>query len=191
MVYRALVGRITLRETQHEEVTTRVVTKHGLYASECDVCHLVFEMRIGQGTAAPLGQLEGLFDRVPNTGRYGNQFRATVCSFSCAHLLVGLDGWKSMPEYADHVQVGAEIQNVSLQITPRLTYGFELEQEWDARPRTVAPMYPMDTGTILTSGGMSYVPYIPSVPVAPEPEPEPPPYTGERTPAWEKLVRKV
>lgn len=102
------------------ERTVKVIAHPAVYASKCDSCGRVFDMKPFCNDTR-LGELDGTFDKSaddPETGRgLGNIFSAMVCSFACADAIFGKRGWVDMEEYRPFVDAGAELVRAELKLT--------------------------------------------------------------------------
>lgn len=128
--------RIKLRDPVEVTREVKVQARPALHADKCDGCGLVFRMLEfcnEQGRA----ELRGTFDRCPDdeNGRgMGNMFRATVCSFACAHRVFTEDGWKKIDEYLSYVKAGATLARAEVVITSTLITEGQIVQAWEQAP---------------------------------------------------------
>src|SRR5262245_48370002 len=108
---------VKLRDEIKTEKMVEVVERPALYAKQCDACRKIFEMDVWCNEA-PVARLGGTFtaSTAMATGRLGNMFEATVCSFACADKLF-TGGWRDMPNYKPFVEADCRLVRASVQLT--------------------------------------------------------------------------
>jgi len=125
-------NRIKLRNKLTKRVRVTKTVKEALYATVCDNCGKVHQMREFCNDDY-LGKLRGTFDRCANdrNGRgLGNGFSCYVCSFACAHEIM-TGGWKRLKDYKPFVKVDATLARAELKITSYVVGEDDLTAEWD------------------------------------------------------------
>ncbi len=129
------MSRVKLKNAIEGKKTVTVEKKAALYATKCDCCGKVFQMK-EYCNDTDLGYLKGTFDSMAtgSDGRgLGNGFSANVCSFKCADKLM-TGGWKDLKEYKPYVKEKANLVRCELKITSYVIEKKNLISQWDKLP---------------------------------------------------------
>lgn len=140
---------IKLKDAVKGKKTVSFDKKPALYASVCDGCGKVHEMKPFCNDN-DLGRLRGTFDTYDVRGDdgkgLGNMFSAIVCSFKCADVLMK-GGWKKMKEYKPYAIANANLVRCEVKITSYVVGEDELIKEWKKQePRKYGTLTPVFCG---------------------------------------------
>ena len=131
---------VKIREAVRETREVTIQVRPDLWIAQCDGCGRKFKMgewcNENRDAHFSNATLLGTFDR-PAPGE-GNTFRATICSFKCAHrVMVG--GWQTMGDYKMFAEIGATLVRCETRLTSLVQSEEEVLAEWEAAAPTAIP----------------------------------------------------
>lgn len=125
--------RIQLEEAVHTERVCRIQVRPPLYASKCDGCGKVFQMKPFCNDNN-LAFLSGTFEHCatdPETKKgMGNGFSAVACSFQCAHVIF-TGAWRNIPQYKPFADEDIRLVRCELKITSYVVDEKAIREEWE------------------------------------------------------------